>query len=45
MFSKIKFLCSYTKGINDKNNRNLQSNLPLYELDQSTKIRAKTLGD
>ena len=32
------------KGISDKNDKNFQSNLILYEPDQSTKIGVKTLG-
>ena len=32
------------KGINDKNDKNFQSNLTLYKLDQSTKSGVRTLG-
>ena len=32
------------RGINDKIDRNFQSNLTLYKFDQSTKIGVRTLG-
>ena len=46
MLSKLYVPMFFTKrGINDKDDKKIQSNLTLYKLDQSMQTKVRTLGN